>query len=75
VGVRSQVIPRTDAQFPTHSPLNRLTGKQQRVFVTAYSLGYYDVLKKISLVQLAERLHVGYVAEESREAVAEPHNE
>jgi len=40
--------------FPPHS-LNRLTEKQRRVFTTAYNLGYYDVPRKIGLVQLAER--------------------
>ena len=50
----------TDAQFPPHSPLKCLTEKQRRVFITAYTLGYYDIPKKIGLVQLAERLDLAY---------------
>ena len=55
-GVRYRVVSFTDAQFSPHSPLNRLTEKQRRALITAYTLGYYDVPKKIGLVQLAERL-------------------
>ncbi len=44
----------TDAQFPPHPLINRLTEKQQRAFIVAYTLGYYDVPKKIGIVQLAE---------------------
>jgi predicted DNA binding protein len=55
-GVRYRVVSLTDAQFSPHSPLNRLTEKQRRALITAYTLGYYDVPKKIGLVQLAERL-------------------
>jgi predicted DNA binding protein len=59
-GIRTRILSLMDAKIPPHSPLNRLTEKQQRVFVTTYSLGYYDVPKKISLVQLAERLHLAH---------------
>jgi len=59
-GVRTQIISLTDAQFSPHSPLNRLTEKQRRVFITAHNLGYYDVPRKISLAQLAERLHLAH---------------
>ena len=59
-GIRTQIISLTDAKFPPHSPLNRLTEKQRRVFITAYNLGYYDVPRKIGLVQLAERLHLAH---------------
>jgi len=54
--VHYRVVSLTDAQFPPHSLLNHLTEKQQRVLITAYALGYYDVPKKIRLVQLAEKL-------------------
>ena len=60
VGVRYQVVSLTDAQFPPHSLLSRLTEKQRRVFITAHNLGYYDIPKKIGLVQLAERLDIAY---------------
>jgi predicted DNA binding protein len=33
-----------------------LTEKQRKALITAYILGYYDIPKKISFVQLAERL-------------------
>jgi predicted DNA binding protein len=49
-----------DAQFPSHSPLSRLTEKQRRVLITAHKLGYYDIPRKIRLVQLAERLDIAY---------------
>jgi hypothetical protein len=58
--IRYRVISLTDARFPPHSPLNRLTEKQRRVFITAHNLGYYDVPRKINLVQLAERLDLAY---------------
>ena len=59
-GVRYRVVSLTDAQFSPQSPLNRLTEKQRRAFITAYTLGYYDIPKKIGLVQLAERLDLAY---------------
>ncbi len=59
-GVRYRVVSLTDAQFPPHSPLSRLTEKQRRPLITAYTLGYYDVPKKIGLVQLARRLDLAH---------------
>jgi len=59
-GVRYRVVSLTDAQFSPHSPLSRLTEKQRRVLVTAHKFGYYDVPRKINLVQLAERLDLAY---------------
>jgi predicted DNA binding protein len=58
--IRYRVVSLTDAKFPPHSPLNRLTEKQRRVFITAHNLGYYEVPRKINLVQLAERLELAY---------------
>ena len=55
-GVRYRVVSLTDARFPPHSLISHLTEKQQRALITAYTFGYYDVPKKISLVQLAEKL-------------------
>jgi len=54
--VRYRVVSHTDAQFPPHSPLSHLTEKQRQVLITAHNLGYYDVPRKINLVQLAKRL-------------------
>jgi predicted DNA binding protein len=58
VGVRYRVVSLTDAQFSPHSLISRLTEKQQRAFIAAYTLGYYDVPKRIGLVQLAKRLNL-----------------
>ena len=59
-GVRYRVVSLTDARFSPHSPLNRLTEKQRRVLITAHNLGYYEVPRRINLVQLAERLDLAY---------------
>ena len=60
VGVRYRVVSLTDAQFPPHSLISHLTEKQRRALITAYTLGYYDVPKKIGLAQLAERLDLAH---------------
>jgi len=57
-GVHYRIVSLTDAKFLPHSPLSRLTEKQQKVFITAYTLGYYDVQRKISLAQFAEKLNL-----------------
>jgi predicted DNA binding protein len=54
--IRYRVVSLMDARFPPHSPLSSLTEKQRKALITAHNLGYYDVPKKINLVQLAERL-------------------
>ena len=59
-GIRYRVVSLADAKFSPHSPLNRLTEKQRRVFIAAHNLGYYDVPRKINLVQLAEWLDLAY---------------
>ncbi|HXY88787.1 MAG TPA: helix-turn-helix domain-containing protein [Candidatus Acidoferrales bacterium] len=59
-GVSYRVVSHTDAEFSPHSPLNRLTEKQRRVFIMAHKLGYYDIPKKIRLVKLAEKLNLAY---------------
>jgi len=70
-GIRYRVVSLTDAQFPPHSPLSRLTEKQRRALITAYTLGYYDVPKKIGLVQLAEHLDLAYSTVEAHLRKAE----
>ena len=55
-GVRYRVVSLTDAKFPPHSLISHLTEKQRRALISAYTLGYYEVPKKIGHVQLAERL-------------------
>ena len=41
------------------SDLSRLTAKQRQALLAAYSLGYYDVPRRISSEQLAKRLKLG----------------
>jgi len=55
-----RVVSLTDAQFSPHSLLGGLTGKQRKAVIAAYALGYYDIPKKIGLVQLAERLDLAH---------------
>ena len=40
------------------SPLSVLTGKQRKVLVTAYSMGYYDLPRKISSNEMARLLKI-----------------
>jgi len=56
IAIPYRVVSLTDAQFLPHSLISRLTEKQRKALITAYALGYYDIPKKIGLVQLAERL-------------------
>jgi len=70
-GIRYRVVSLTDAQFSPHSPLSRLTEKQRRALIAAYTLGYYDVPKKIGLVQLAEHLDLAYSTVEAHLRKAE----
>jgi hypothetical protein len=53
-GLDYKVISLTDADFPTNSPLNRLTQKQRDILVSAFNLGYYDVPRKINSDKLAD---------------------
>ncbi len=46
-------------QSASESDLSRLTAKQRKAIVAAYSLGYYDVPRKISSEELATRLKLG----------------
>jgi len=46
-------------QSASESDLSRLTAKQRQAFLTAYSLGYYDVPRKTSSEELAKRLKLG----------------
>ena len=59
-GVHYRLVSHTDAKFSPQSSLNRLTEKQRRVLIAAHNLGYYDVPRKIGLVQLSERLDLAY---------------
>ncbi len=57
-GLRYRVVSLADADFADDSLLNRLTGKQRRILILAYKLGYFDVPKKINSDELAARLHL-----------------
>lgn len=57
--------------IPASLAVSRLTEKQRRALITAYMLGYYDILKKIGLVQLAEKLDLAYPAFEAHLRKAE----
>ena len=46
-------------QSASGSDLSRLTAKQRQALLVAYSLGYYDVPRRISSEQLAKRLKLG----------------
>jgi hypothetical protein len=57
-GLHYKLVSLTDAKFSPDSPLARLTEKQQTVLTTAFSLGYYDVPRRISSAQLARKLNL-----------------
>jgi len=57
-GVRYRVVSLTDAKISPYSLISRLTEKQRNAIITAYTLGYYDMPRKIALVQLAESLNL-----------------
>jgi predicted DNA binding protein len=55
-GISYGVVSLEDARFSPLSPLNKLTENQRRVLISAYELGYYDLLRRISTGQLAAKL-------------------
>lgn len=58
-GAHCNVVSIEDAKFSPSSPLNRLTEKQRRVLIASYRLGYYDMPRKASSNQVAQKLHIG----------------
>jgi predicted DNA binding protein len=56
IGIAYKMISLEDARFSIDSPLSKLTEKQRRVLMTAFNLGYYEVPKRTSSRELAERL-------------------
>jgi predicted DNA binding protein len=58
-GIRYKVTSLTDASFSPDSPLNKLTEKQRQVLLAAHKFGYYDVPRKVSSEQLAQKLGIG----------------
>ena len=55
-GLHCKVLSLTDARFSSSSPLSKLTGIQQRVILSAFELGYYDLPRRIDSRELAKRL-------------------
>jgi predicted DNA binding protein len=56
--LRYNIISIGDANIPYNSPLSFLTDKQRRVLEACYSLGYYDLPKKTSTREIAEKLNM-----------------
>lgn len=57
-GIQYRIVAVSDASFSPTSPLGLLTEKQQKVLITAYQMGYYDIPKKTSTDQIAKKLHI-----------------
>jgi DNA-binding CsgD family transcriptional regulator len=57
-GVPYKLVSITDARFLPDSPLGRLTPKQRKVILSAFHMGYYDVPRKVSSEELADRLNI-----------------
>jgi hypothetical protein len=55
-GIRYRIVLLADANFSPISPLNQLTEKQRQVLMAAYKLGYYDIPRKISSEELANKM-------------------
>ena len=56
--IKYRVAALTDARFPPNSPIGRLTDRQRKTLISAYKLGYYDVPRRITAEELAERLNL-----------------
>lgn len=56
MGIRYKVISLGGASFSSKAPLAHLTEKQRKVLVAAFNLGYYDLPKRISSLELGRRL-------------------
>jgi predicted DNA binding protein len=53
-----KVLSLSDAKFSYDSPLSDLTEKQRRVIISAFNSGYYDVPRRTSSEQLADKLEI-----------------
>lgn len=70
LAIHYRVVLLSDAGFSPISPLNQLTAKQQGVLLAAYKYGYYDIPRKITSEELAQKLGLvnSTVAEHLRKA-------
>jgi hypothetical protein len=57
--VRFKILSLTDARLSPDSPLYALTEKQRRILISAFRLGYFQVPRKITSEQLAEKFDKG----------------
>ena len=58
IAIHYRVVLLADANFSPISPLSQLTEKQQEVLLTAYKMGYYDIPRKITSQQIADKLKI-----------------
>jgi predicted DNA binding protein len=56
IGIKYRVVLLADADFSPVSVLNQLTQKQREVLIAAYKYGYYDIPRKITSEELANKL-------------------
>lgn len=56
IGVHYKILLLSDLNFSPISPLNKLTEKQRDVLITAYRMGYYDVPRKTTSQEVANKL-------------------
>lgn len=70
IGMRYSVAEVSKTEAVSGSPFDRLTAQQMRILRLAYSLGYYDVPRKLTTEQLARMLKMnkGTVGEHLRRA-------
>jgi len=57
-GLQCKVLSLTDARFSSTSPLSKLTGMQQKVILSAFELGYYDLPRRVDSRELARKLNM-----------------
>jgi len=53
-----RVLSLSDAKYSHDSPLSNLTVKQRRVIISAYDSGYYEIPRRISSEELADKLEI-----------------
>jgi hypothetical protein len=56
VGVHYKIMLLSDLNFSPISPLNQLTEKQREVLITSYHMGYYDIPRRSTSLEVAKEL-------------------